>query len=83
MTNPDKDIYTHRAHGTRMDVKKANDRAKNSWRFFQYWRRRNANQCVDCGSSDFRTLNGLCRCAYCQQKHTDQKAAYRARTGRR
>lgn len=83
MTNPDKDIYIHAGHGARMDIVNAERRAESSRRFFEYWRRRNANQCVDCGASDFRTLNGRCRCAYCQQKHTDQKSSYRARTGRR
>ena len=68
MTNPDKEIYTHFGHGTRMDIKKANDCAKSSWRFYRYWNRKNANLCVDCGAHDWRTLNGKCRCEHCQEK---------------
>lgn len=42
----------------------------------EYWWYREHNLCVDCGSADFRTISGLCRCEICQKKHTAAKSSY-------
>ena len=45
-------------------------------RKLEYWYYRDHNMCVDCGSADYRTVNGMCRCETCQKKHNEAKSSY-------
>lgn len=78
----DGDFFILKGHGPDLKQAKADKRADRNRRYYQYWRHRNAHECVDCGAQDARTLDGRCRCLYCQKKHTGTKAKYRRLYGR-